>query len=244
MEGTPPQPPPSSPVGYEFDSAENQVIRKTGSRTWAWGLIIFSIGLLQGLLGVLFAVGMASEGELAAGLVVFVIYGVLVLIPILVGLYFMRAGKSMKAVVTTVGSDIEHLMGAMRSLGKAFLIQIVATILFVLLWVALVAISVPRFGETRDRAYLAAMRSDLRNLQTAQEIYYGDENYTYAGDLRTLQFIESEGVTIGVVSYDTAGFGATATHVALPEARCSVYVGADHAVGPATEPGVVTCDEG
>ena len=106
----------------------------------------------------------------------------------------------------------------------------------------LAAIAIPKFSQTREKAYYAAAKSDLRNLQSAQEIYYGDGNYTYADGLGVLQLSESEGVHVGIASRGSDGFGATATHNGLPGKKCSVYVGDAHAVGPAAEPGVVTCN--
>jgi prepilin-type N-terminal cleavage/methylation domain-containing protein len=42
----------------------------------------------------------------------------------------------------------------------------------------LAAIAIPKFSATREKAYFAAMKSDLKNLASQQEIYYSD-NYTY-----------------------------------------------------------------
>lgn len=38
----------------------------------------------------------------------------------------------------------------------------------------LAAIAIPKFGQTRERANEGALKSDLRNLLTAQETYFGD----------------------------------------------------------------------
>ena len=42
----------------------------------------------------------------------------------------------------------------------------------------LAAIAIPKFSATREKAYFAAMKSDLKNLASQQEIYYAD-NYSY-----------------------------------------------------------------
>ncbi len=42
----------------------------------------------------------------------------------------------------------------------------------------LAAIAIPKFSSTREKAYFAAMKSDLKNLATQEEIYYSDY-YTY-----------------------------------------------------------------
>src|SRR5438552_16491828 len=38
----------------------------------------------------------------------------------------------------------------------------------------LAAIAIPKFANTKEKAYLAAMKSDLRNLVTAEEAYFAD----------------------------------------------------------------------
>src|SRR5438876_645872 len=45
----------------------------------------------------------------------------------------------------------------------------------------LAAIAIPKFANTKEKAYLASMKSDLRNLVTAEEAYFADsrsEEYT------------------------------------------------------------------
>src|SRR3954468_18791811 len=43
----------------------------------------------------------------------------------------------------------------------------------------LAAIAVPKFANTKDKAYVAAMKSDLRNLATYEEQYAADNNGAY-----------------------------------------------------------------
>src|SRR5579872_2922749 len=38
----------------------------------------------------------------------------------------------------------------------------------------LAAIAIPKFANTKEKAYVATMKSDLRNLITAQESYFAD----------------------------------------------------------------------
>src|SRR5690606_17367932 len=66
----------------------------------------------------------------------------------------------------------------------------------------LAAIAIPKFGATREKAYVSAMKSDLRNLQSAQEMYYagpGEYNYLASGrasstisGMQTITFGEGE----------------------------------------------------
>ena len=40
----------------------------------------------------------------------------------------------------------------------------------------LAAIAIPKFANTKTKAYTAAMKSDLRNLVTAEEAYFADSS--------------------------------------------------------------------
>ena len=110
----------------------------------------------------------------------------------------------------------------------------------------LAAIAIPKFSATREKAYFSAMKSDLKNLQSQQEIYYSNpaNNYTYTDDLDALEFAPSQGVTAAIGEASNTGWSATAEHAALDNATqtCAVYVGEAAAVDPATQPGVVTCE--
>jgi type IV pilus assembly protein PilA len=95
----------------------------------------------------------------------------------------------------------------------------------------LAAIAIPRFGETRERAFRSSVTSDLRNLQTVQEQCYFDTNcgsgtiYQYeTTDVANLNFQSSEGVAIALASVGD-GYTATATHDALGTDSCVLTVG-------------------
>jgi type IV pilus assembly protein PilA len=91
----------------------------------------------------------------------------------------------------------------------------------------LAAIAIPRFGETRDRAFISAMQSDLNQVRTAQEMYFQDNDFEYAGDIADLGalFTGSAGVTV-----ELAGGGATYTAEAT-HAQTAVVCTYDEAVG-------------
>ncbi|MFV1988239.1 MAG: type IV pilin protein [Gemmatimonadota bacterium] len=88
----------------------------------------------------------------------------------------------------------------------------------------LTAIAIPQLFGTKERAYVASMRNDLRNLETAQEAYYVDY-ITYAGGLPALgtTFRTSSGVSVAIDSSSQTGWGATATHQATAKV-CTVTV--------------------
>ena len=102
----------------------------------------------------------------------------------------------------------------------------------------LAAIAIPKFASTKDKAYVAAMKSDLRNLATYEEQYAADNNGAYFGGTATsaapLQgFSPSQNVTINatVLAGPPAAWTATATHSQSAK-KC------DNGV---TTPGMITC---
>jgi type IV pilus assembly protein PilA len=111
----------------------------------------------------------------------------------------------------------------------------------------LAAIAIPKFSKTREKAYFKAMMSDLRNLQSQQELYYSNpaNNYQYSSATGSLpDFAASQGVTIAITTSGNTGWGATAVHAALNSTsqKCAVFVGTVSSVpAPATTPGVVSC---
>ena len=88
----------------------------------------------------------------------------------------------------------------------------------------LAAIAIPKFANTKEKAYIASMKSDLRNLVTAQEAYFAD-NVTYATTTSNLQYNSSAGVTVTVAGATGTGWSATATHNATTK-TCGIFVGA------------------
>ena len=46
----------------------------------------------------------------------------------------------------------------------------------------LAAIAIPKFANTKEKAYVAAMKSDLRNLATYEEQFAADNNGAYFSD--------------------------------------------------------------
>jgi type IV pilus assembly protein PilA len=107
----------------------------------------------------------------------------------------------------------------------------------------LAAIAIPKFSKTREKAFVKAMTSDLRNLATQEELYYSEptSNYTYGtlSNLATL-FYPSSGVTVNIGANGTTGWSATATHASTP-ITCAIYYGDAAAVAPADSVGKVKC---
>jgi prepilin-type N-terminal cleavage/methylation domain-containing protein len=93
----------------------------------------------------------------------------------------------------------------------------------------LAAIAIPKFANTKEKAYVAAMKSDLRNLVTAEESYFAD-NVTYSTALGTA-YSTSAGVTVVIGAATGTGWSATSTHNATTK-TCGIYVGS--ATAPVT----------
>jgi len=86
----------------------------------------------------------------------------------------------------------------------------------------LASIAIPKFANTKEKAYLAAMKSDLRNLVTAEESYYSDY-VTYTTNLGTYHTV-STGVTVSVTAATGSGWSATASHNATTK-TCGIFYG-------------------
>ena len=104
----------------------------------------------------------------------------------------------------------------------------------------LAAIAIPKFSATREKAYFAAMKSDLKNLASQEEIFYSD-NYSYSTSAAAMGFVSSDGVTMVIGEGDANGWGAAASHTGTTKA-CAAFYGAATAVAPATVAGAITCD--
>jgi prepilin-type N-terminal cleavage/methylation domain-containing protein len=107
----------------------------------------------------------------------------------------------------------------------------------------LAALAIPKFANTKEKTYLAQMKSDLRNLATAEEAYFYD-NTTYTPDLVALNnFRASAGVTITFGTVNAQGWGASTTHANLPPPgkTCALFFGTVPPVAPATTDGHIVC---
>ena len=82
----------------------------------------------------------------------------------------------------------------------------------------LAAIAIPKFANTKEKAVVASMKSDLKNLVAAQEAFFSD-NQDYAGSVAATQtngtggagvlaFTPSANNAITIVYTDAAGWAA------------------------------------
>ena len=106
----------------------------------------------------------------------------------------------------------------------------------------LAAIGIPQLAGAKDRAYVAAMRSDLRNLSTHEESHFYD-TAVYTSDLAALGLIgfnPTTLVTLSVVEATASGWSALTSHN-LSAVQCGLFIGTAAPVGAAVAEGVTVC---
>jgi prepilin-type N-terminal cleavage/methylation domain-containing protein len=103
----------------------------------------------------------------------------------------------------------------------------------------LAAIAIPKFANTKEKAYIAQMKTDLRNLVTAEEGYLADSQ-TYTTDLGT-RFQATDGITVSISGVSASGWAATAVHVGT-SATCAIFYGSGATpIAPAVNEGEPAC---
>ncbi|HEX7049401.1 MAG TPA: prepilin-type N-terminal cleavage/methylation domain-containing protein [Longimicrobiales bacterium] len=111
----------------------------------------------------------------------------------------------------------------------------------------LAAIAIPKFSSAREKAYYSAVKSDLKNLSTQQEVYYSGGAYRYTDDLTALSYFPSKGVSLvggaPQLNADKSGWSAAAVHDGLGNGTfgCAIYYGQNPP--PVTVPGGGTVDQ-
>ena len=102
----------------------------------------------------------------------------------------------------------------------------------------LAAIAIPKFANTKEKAVVAGMKSDLRNMVTANEGFFSDNN-DYAGNIGiaqinglagagTVAFSPTTGNVLVLNYVDAAGWNATVSNPAVTSASndvCGIFVG-------------------
>jgi type IV pilus assembly protein PilA len=108
----------------------------------------------------------------------------------------------------------------------------------------LAAIAIPKFGNTKEKALVAAMKSDLRNLAGTQEAYWNQNQTYYAGVIPdpALKFVPSSGVTLTIINSSAAGWSAKAEGLPVTKTQCFIFYGTTPPVPPATADAAVACN--
>ena len=103
----------------------------------------------------------------------------------------------------------------------------------------LAAIAIPKFANTKSKAYIAAMKSDLRNLVTAEESFFADSTKYVTYDTTKLKFKPSSGVNTPTIVPGAGYWSATITHTQLQTPAFSCGIGVN-----TTNPVVSTAGDG
>ena len=104
----------------------------------------------------------------------------------------------------------------------------------------LAAIAIPKFQNTKGKANAAALKTDLRNLSSAEEAYFF-ENSAYTTSITNLKMNFSPGVSLTIVDATSSGWSASATHPASFPLTCALFNGNVTALAPATVEGLIGC---
>ena len=106
----------------------------------------------------------------------------------------------------------------------------------------LAAIAIPKFANTKSKAYLTAMKSDLRNLVTAEEAYFADSS-KYTGTITDLKYQVTTGVNTPtiVAPAGTGSWYATVTHSQLSGTTCAVAVNTTNPLVASATEGAPAC---
>ena len=107
----------------------------------------------------------------------------------------------------------------------------------------LAAIAIPKFANTKSKAYVAAMKTDLRNLVTAEEAFFADSVYYIAyGDTTKLKFKPTISVGTPTIVVGRGYWSATVTHTQILGFSCGIAVNtANPVVGSGASEGEPAC---
>ena len=122
--------------------------------------------------------------------------------------------------------------------GVAQVVAHTGMVLAAALFAALALGAVPKFEGTKERAYLASMKSDLRNLVTAEEAYFADST-RFTTNLGT-SFATTSNVTGPEIKLTATGWTAKVGHTTTIY-TCAIFVG-QTPLPPATIEGHPACD--
>ena len=89
----------------------------------------------------------------------------------------------------------------------------------------LAAIAIPKFANTKEKAYIAAEKSDLRNLVTAEEAYFADHTtYSPSTTQTGFSYNQSAAVTVTISAAGGSGWNAGSVHSGTT-VTCSIWAG-------------------
>ena len=87
----------------------------------------------------------------------------------------------------------------------------------------LAAIAIPKFANTKSKAYITAMKSDLRNLVTAEEAFFSDSS-KYTSAITLLKYQNSTGTIAPTITTGAGFWTATNAHTQLTGMTCAIGI--------------------
>ncbi|HEX2778975.1 MAG TPA: prepilin-type N-terminal cleavage/methylation domain-containing protein [Gemmatimonadaceae bacterium] len=108
-----------------------------------------------------------------------------------------------------------------RNVRKGF--TLIELLIVVVIIGILAAIAIPKFANTKEKAYIAAMKSDLRNLVTAEEAFFAD-SVKYTATMAQLNFKPSTGVWTPTIAVGAGYWTAEVTHTQVTGKSCQIAV--------------------
>src|SRR5216117_2474953 len=110
-------------------------------------------------------------------------------------------------------------LGQTKSLEKSYMMRnkkgftLIELLIVVVIIGLLAAIAIPKFANTKDKAHIASMKTDLRNLATVEEAFFYD-SATYTTSFALMNnYTPSVGVTVVINEATSKGWAATATSI-------------------------------
>ena len=110
----------------------------------------------------------------------------------------------------------------LRNTRKGF--TLIELLIVVVIIGILAAIAIPKFANTKSKAYIAAMKSDLRNLVTAEESFFADSTKYVTYDTLKLKFKPSTGVNNPTITPGSGYWSATISHTQIANFSCGVGI--------------------
>ena len=92
----------------------------------------------------------------------------------------------------------------------------------------LAAIAIPKCSSTKEKAYMATMKADLKNLTNVQEAFYSDSGrYAKLAELTgNYAWNLSQNNAVGGVDGDATGWSASLSNPAVKSvASCNIFAG-------------------
>ncbi len=105
----------------------------------------------------------------------------------------------------------------------------------------LAAIAIPKFAKTKEKAYVATMKSDLRNLVTAEEVLFSDSARYATYDTTILKYRPSNGVNPPTIVVGTGYWSATVSHTLIAGFSCGIAINTTNTVAAKAAQGEPAC---